>query len=121
MLCITCIMINLDNENMTEIDKHIIRFKIVSNAIAMLVDVTIKNDDKYGGTVCIRYRLIKLKNFLKTYYSFLKIIDERRKNLVLDLCPLLKEILKYKNQIRYDRDNWEGLVLPLCIPPINNS
>lgn len=99
-------MINLNNEDLTEIDRHIIRFKIVSNAIEILVDVTVKSGHKYGGTVCTRYGLIELRNFLKAYHSFLEIIDERRKKLVLDLCPFLEEILKYKKQIKYDRDNW---------------
>lgn len=99
-------MINLDDEDLTKIDRHIIRFKIVSNAIEMLVDVTVKSGQKYGGTVCIRYGLIELRNFLKAYDSFLEIIDERRKKWVLDLCPFLEEILKYRKQIKYDRDNW---------------
>lgn len=99
-------MINLDNEDLTKIDKHIIRFKIISNVIEMLVDVTVKSGHKYGGTVCIRYGLIELRNFLKAYHSFLEIIDERRKKLVLDLCPFLEEVLKYEKQIVYDRNNW---------------
>lgn len=101
-------MINLDNEDLTEIDKHIIRFKIISNAIDMLVDVSVTSSHKYGATVCTRYGLIELRNFLKYYHSFLELIDKKRKQLVLDLCPLLKEILKYEKRIIYDRNNWVG-------------
>jgi len=102
-------MINLNNENLTEIDKYIIRFKIISNAIEMLVDVTIMNGHhKYGATVCLRYCLIELRNFLKYHRSFLKIIDQRKKKIVSDLNPFLEEIFKYKSQIIYDRNNWVG-------------
>ncbi len=102
-------MSNLNNEDLTEIDKYIIRFKIISNVIEMLVDVTIMNGHhKYGATVCIRYGLIELRNFLKYHRSFLEIIDEKKKKIVSDLNPLLEEVFKYKSQIIYDRNNWVG-------------
>lgn len=94
-------------KDLTEIDKHIIRFKIISNAIDMLAGVTIIDGyHKYGATVCARYGLIELRNFLKYYDSFLKIIDKRKEKIVSDLNPLLKEVFKYKSQIIYDRNNW---------------
>jgi len=102
-------MSNLNNEDLTEIDKYIIRFKIISNAIEMLVDVTIMNGNhKYGATVCVRYGVIELRNFLKYHRTFLKIIDERKKKIVSDLNPFLEEVFKYKSKIIYDRNNWVG-------------
>lgn len=107
------LMINVasmfNTKDLTEIDKHIIRFKIISNAIDMLVGVTIMEGyHKYGATVCVRYGLIELRNFLKYHNSFLKIIDQRKEKIVSDLNPLLKEIFKYESQIVYDRNNWVG-------------
>lgn len=99
-------MLSLDNENLTEIDKHIIRFKIISDSLGMLGDVTTTSGHKYAGTVCVRYGLIELRNFVKYYHLFIKIIDAKRKKLVLDLDPLLKEIFKYEKQIVKDRNNW---------------
>ena len=99
-------MLKLANEDLTEIDKHIIRFKIISNALGMLGEVTTASDHKYAGTVSVRYGLIELRNFVKYYHSFIKIIDEKRKKLVLDLEPLLKEIFKHEKQIKKDRNNW---------------
>lgn len=99
-------MLSLDNEDLTEIDKHIIRFKIISNSIGMLGDVTTASGHKYAGTVCVRYGLIELRNFVKYHHSFIKIIDAKRKKLVLDLGPLLEEIFKYEKQIVKDRNNW---------------
>ena len=99
-------MLKLANEDLTEIDKHIIRFKIISNALGMLGDVTTASSHKYAGTVCVRYGLIELRNFVKYYHSFIKIIDAKRKKLVLDLDPLLKEVFKYEKQIVKDRNNW---------------
>lgn len=94
-------------KDLTEIDKHIIRFKIISNAIDMLVGVSIFDGyHKYGATVCARYGLIELRNFLKYYDSFLKIIDKRQEKIISDLNPLLEEVFKYKSQIIYDRNNW---------------
>lgn len=102
-------MINLNNEDLTEIDKYLIRFKIISNALEMLVGVTIMNGHhKYGATVCIRYAVIELRNFLKYHRSFLKIIDEGKKKIVSDFNPLLEEVFRYKSQIIYDRNNWVG-------------
>ena len=102
-------MINLNNEDLTEIDKYLIRFKIISNALEMLVGVTIMNGHhKYGATVCRRYAVIELRNFLKYHRSFLKIIDEGKKKIVSDFNPLLEEVFRYKSQIIYDRNSWVG-------------
>ena len=101
-------MIDLDNEDLTQIDKHIIRFKIISNSIELLVGVTMTSNSKYNATVCLRYGLIELRNFVMYYHSFMKHIDEKRKKLVLDLRPLLEEVFIYADQIVKDRNNWVG-------------
>ena len=44
--------------------------------------------------------------FEKYHHSFIKIIDAKRKKLVLDLDPLLEEIFKYEKQIVKDRNSW---------------
>lgn len=98
----------MKNDELTEIDKHLIRFKIISYSIDLLLDVCIMSNHKHGGTVAFKYGLIEFANFIDYYSSFFKCIDRKKKELVLCLSPLLKVIFENEKYIIRTRNNWVG-------------
>ena len=80
----------MKNQELTEIDKHIIRFKIISYSLDLLLDVCIMSNHKHGGTIAFKYGLIEFANFIDYYSSFFKHIDRKKKKLVFVFISTVK-------------------------------
>ena len=55
------------SNELTEIDKHLIRFKIISYSLDLLLDVCIVSNHKPMGALAFKYVLIEFANFMDYY------------------------------------------------------
>lgn len=91
-----------------DLEKNIMRFRMISNSLKMLIGVGFKSHSEYGVSIACKYGTLELVNFIKYYESFLGFVEERQKKLVLDLFPLLTEIFDNKIALERTRNNWVG-------------
>jgi len=94
-----------------KIQENLLRFRYIDNSLNFLVVVCENSSSPFSLTVLHKHAMIDLVNFLDHYDSFLGLLQDKEKKLVLSMTPFVEEIFKNKDEIKRTRNKWTAHII----------